>query len=1266
MPAWYRLNNSGSWTKIKKLYRLNNVGVWTQLKKLYRLSSAGLWQVIFSGSEIPAPTVFPKVRNSSGNDIDNVTYIARIGDTLTGYRGEWSDDPTSYDQRWVFSYPSSGGPYNTYSPSETNLTYTTKLTDDKSYLAFQVRATNSEGTSSYFTSTNEAYVVKYKPVSLAKPTFDTTAAEVGLTITAQGTGNSYWQRTTNITDDTSPNSYTYSWTYYPSGGTPGATNTNSTYTPVLADVDKQLQVTITATNSGGSTSRTSDPTVKVGQEPTPDVNPSIARVGYTGNGASTITTGFTLRGNTGQWTPDLTNAYWGFQIGNGTTSEYTLTNGTDTSENQNHDYVVPTTYLNTFTNQNVTTIGKYIRFYTIPEVNGAQSNTFNTEWIGPIYRLPTSPSSLSITYSSPSSQTQVNVSATWTDATSYYEYTVQYYNPSTLAWVNLHSQTTTGTVASTFLAPVGTFNYRVRNDNGDGIYAYSAEVSVTLTAPYQFSFGNRLYPSTNGWIGIDSGHATTAIPTTGRFFAVFPTDFVYSEMHQWSGGGGTVAADDVKYVLKYTGYRYNQTQNDSNRITWMAIFYTDTQYADFKIIYKGSNVSGSVIVGFYNNGTLTSGLPGPYSIGTGTTFRIYYNNTGTNSFSLTSFDEILNTSPNNVMLSLGSPTNGLADDGFWNILTADSKFTTPTVTTGTTTNGTKSLSISYTEANSTDSIDYVIRSGSHSGTSLTSGNDTDTPLTYSSTTNLAGNTDYYVTLTPKNYKGQKGSDVQFTTKTAPIAPTVTFSNVTSSAFDVSWSSTGATYYYVDIYNTSTAVSLSGFPKTNTTTTSASPFGLSAGTQYTVAVSAGNTGGLGDSTISTKRTLYAARTPTFGTLTRGDGKISSSVTNYDTNWTFDGTSSTGNFAWGTASGATRPFEVTGLTDNQETTVTVTTTRPDYAGGSATQTGSALATGLTPTFGTNTAASGGFSGSVTNYDSNYTWSLSTNSGTVSPISFSGTGTTKTFSVSGLSSGGSATVTVTTSRPGYKGGSGTTTGTATSTVAPNGGTLNNLSLRAGSTGGRIGAIYDVSINTEASGTPSSMTKSYQWQHFNNQTSSWNNIDNATNSSYTIPWTYFVNGSERPMPGATLRCNVTWSNGVSPDQTVSSNSISISSPTITGITVDFSDLDPYVVYRCYGYNFRSIGSTLTYGSTTPPGTVGSTIYSSSTNTTIPITRQSGQGGTLFYYKLEVTPYSSVGTQVFPVAPYSAGTAVTTSTLRNTLANRNAGWINTYGTGDA
>ena len=117
---------------------------------------------------------------------------------------------------------------------------------------------------------------------------------------------------------------------------------------------------------------------------------------------------------------------------------------------------------------------------------------------------------------------------------------------------------------------------------------------------------------------------------------------------------------------------------------------------------------------------------------------------------------------------------------------------------------------------------------------------------------------------------------------------------------------------------------------------------------------------------------------------------------------------------------------GLQPNRSYSTTVTAIN---AAGNATNTVSQttpFGPALTPTFGANTSVSGGFTGSVTNFDANYTFGISTSVGSVSFSSPSGS--TRAFTVSGLSSGQSATVTVTTSRTNYNSGSAQTIGSAT----------------------------------------------------------------------------------------------------------------------------------------------------------------------------------------------------------------------------------------------
>ena len=92
--------------------------------------------------------------------------------------------------------------------------------------------------------------------------------------------------------------------------------------------------------------------------------------------------------------------------------------------------------------------------------------------------------------------------------------------------------------------------------------------------------------------------------------------------------------------------------------------------------------------------------------------------------------------------------------------------------------------------------------------------------------------------------------------------------------------------------------------------------------------------------------------------------------------------------------------------------------------------------TPSVSSATPTFGGFTFNVTNYSSNYTFSLSTTSGSAT----AGTPSRSSLpvTVSGLSSGASATVSITTTRSGYVDGNGSRTGTAkTSALTPTSGT-------------------------------------------------------------------------------------------------------------------------------------------------------------------------------------------------------------------------------------
>jgi hypothetical protein len=216
----------------------------------------------------------------------------------------------------------------------------------------------------------------------------------------------------------------------------------------------------------------------------------------------------------------------------------------------------------------------------------------------------------------------------------------------------------------------------------------------------------------------------------------------------------------------------------------------------------------------------------------------------------------------------------------------------------------------------------------------------------------------------------------FTTLTsAPDTPSITYSNVTASSFTVSWSATRATSYNVSIFETIGGASVTTL--NGTTATVVAPSGLAPNRLYTTTVTAINSGGTSNNAANQRTSLGAALTPTFGANTSTSGGFTGSVTNYNSSYVWNISASPGSVSWGTPSGSTYPFTVTGLDSLQNSTVTVTTTRTNYDDGSNTTSGSSLivqnpptggSVSVTPTTGiygvtTFTASASGWSGTGT---------------------------------------------------------------------------------------------------------------------------------------------------------------------------------------------------------------------------------------------------------------------------------------------------------------
>jgi hypothetical protein len=162
-------------------------------------------------------------------------------------------------------------------------------------------------------------------------------------------------------------------------------------------------------------------------------------------------------------------------------------------------------------------------------------------------------------------------------------------------------------------------------------------------------------------------------------------------------------------------------------------------------------------------------------------------------------------------------------------------------------------------------------------------------------------------------------------------------------------------------------------------------------------------------------ISPALNPIFSTPISQAAGFTAQVANYISAYTWSVTSSAGTASINTAGLIT----VSGLSAGQAATVTVRTARTGYNSGASTVSGQATPApnqpALTPTFGVSTKTNGGFYASITNYSSSYQWSASTTAGTVS-INSSGQVT-----VTGLTQGQAATVTVRNTRTGYDPGSG-----------------------------------------------------------------------------------------------------------------------------------------------------------------------------------------------------------------------------------------------------
>lgn len=225
--------------------------------------------------------------------------------------------PTSATSAVIaFAAPSNGGssPITNYTVKSNpgNITATinqsnsgtvsiTGLTPNTSY-TFTLTATNSVGTSLQSSASISITTPIYPPINTALPTLSGTAT-VGQTLSC-----------TTGTWTESPSAYAYQWQR---AGVNILGATNNTYTLVLADFNTTIRCVVTATNSGGSISATSNATTNVAatvpSAPTITkltmISKSSVRVTFAApaNDGGSVITGYTVTSNPGNITVTVAN-----------------------------------------------------------------------------------------------------------------------------------------------------------------------------------------------------------------------------------------------------------------------------------------------------------------------------------------------------------------------------------------------------------------------------------------------------------------------------------------------------------------------------------------------------------------------------------------------------------------------------------------------------------------------------------------------------------------------------------------------------------------------------------------------------------------------------------------------------------------------------------------------------------------------------------------------------------------------------------------------
>jgi lysophospholipase L1-like esterase len=285
---WLRCNGSGGACapiggQTGTSYQLTGDDVDSRIRIQVTASNSGGSAVATSDA-----TAVVEIAAPANTALPTVSGTAQQGQTLTAAPGTWTHTPT-YTYQWL-RCNGSGGACAPIS-SQTATSYNLAEADIGSRIRVEVTATNDGGTAT--ANSNATPVVIALPPTNDTPPAVTGTAEENRTLT-----------TTNGTWTGNNPSYTYQWQRCNSSGTgctPISGATTSSYQLTTNDIGSTIRAAVTATNSGGATTATSDPTTAVTQAP--PTNTTLPTI------SGTTQEGQTLSATTGTWTGNPTYAY---------------------------------------------------------------------------------------------------------------------------------------------------------------------------------------------------------------------------------------------------------------------------------------------------------------------------------------------------------------------------------------------------------------------------------------------------------------------------------------------------------------------------------------------------------------------------------------------------------------------------------------------------------------------------------------------------------------------------------------------------------------------------------------------------------------------------------------------------------------------------------------------------------------------------------------------------------------------------------------------